>query len=100
MTVKRRPSAPPHHHHSPLRLVSSVLGANDDAELRRLTDQAFDLKLKGSPYLLDASAAIEEWHDRRHVRAAERRDARHAEVLRVMRETRPDRVLASRRAAA
>ncbi len=98
MTAKRRLPAPPHHRHSPLRLVSSVLAANDDAELRRLTDQAFDLKLKGSPYLLDACAAIEEWHARRHLRAAERRDTRHAELIRVLRATNPARIQTGRAA--
>jgi hypothetical protein len=32
------------------------------AQLRRLTDQAFDLR--GTPYLRDACAAIVQWHER------------------------------------
>lgn len=59
-------------------------------ELRGLVGQAFELR--GSPYIFEAVGAIEEWHDRRHVRRleqAQERSARWLRLLRLLRETAP-----------
>lgn len=58
----------------------------DEHELRALVDQAFDLR--DGPYLRDAAEWIVRWHERRHLRAYERRQQRHASVLQALRETR------------
>jgi hypothetical protein len=66
-------------------------------ELRRLTDQAFDLR--ETPYLRDAIAAIEDWWERRHTRALDREEEQLAFLLRVLDSTDPDRIMRRRRAA-
>jgi hypothetical protein len=61
----------------------------DEIELRALVITAMDLR--GGPYFRDACEAIVDWHERRHLRALERRHARDAALVRLMRETDPYR---------
>lgn len=61
----------------------------EERELAALVGQAFELK--GSPYLLDACAAIAEWHDRRHIRRFERRQRERAVLVQLLHETDPSR---------
>ena len=64
--------------------------------LRPLVDQAMDLR--SGPYFSVAIAAIVDAFDRRHLVEHERRQARTAALVQVLRETDPDRI-AERRAA-
>jgi hypothetical protein len=57
----------------------------DELELRALAAQAFDLR--ATPYFRDAIAAIVDWHDRRHLRAYERRQEELARLVRLLEET-------------
>lgn len=68
----------------------------DDAELFALVVQAF--QLRGSPYFIDACAAIADWHDRRQLAALDRRQKLNARLIELLRETAPERI-ASRAAA-
>jgi hypothetical protein len=54
----------------------------DDRELRALVDQAFELR--ETPYLVDAVAAIVEWHEHRHERTYWRSRAELDELRQVM----------------
>jgi hypothetical protein len=65
-------------------------------ELRRLTDQAFDLR--GGPYYIDACRAIGDWWELRYSRSIEREEEQLA-LLRVLDSTDPDRIMRRRRAA-
>jgi hypothetical protein len=56
-------------------------------ELRALVDQAWELR--GTPYLLDACQAITDWHERRHLRGFERRQAHVLSLRMLLRECQP-----------
>jgi hypothetical protein len=58
----------------------------EENELRALVDQAWEMR--GSPYLTDAAAAIERWHERRHLRRLEHAQEEAARAVRILRETR------------
>jgi hypothetical protein len=63
---------------------------DDQIELAALCGYAWEHR--GDPEALRAAVAtIEDWHDRRSVRAYERRLRSHAAVLQVLRETDPAR---------
>jgi hypothetical protein len=84
-----------------LRLHSqrdSAPRSRSEGELRAVTDQAWELKAAGSPYLVDAVAAIVEWHERRFLSRLERRQQDLVDLKRLLRETDPRRA-SSRRAA-
>jgi replicative DNA helicase len=68
--------------------------ASDEDELRVLVEQAWELR--NSPYYLDACAAVEDWHDRRHLRRFDRRQEGNARMILLLRETDPDRVIRKR----
>jgi hypothetical protein len=68
----------------------------DELELRALVDQAWELR--GSPYLRDGVAAIEDWWDRRATRAWERRQRKLAALVQLLRETDPAKAGSSRAA--
>jgi hypothetical protein len=55
----------------------------EETELRALVCQAWELRKSGSPYVLDACAAIVEWHERRHLRRLERDQAQAARLARL-----------------
>jgi hypothetical protein len=59
-----------------------------DLELRALVGLAWERR--GGPDYRAALEAIEDWHDRRHIRAFERRQRSTAAVLQVLRDI-PDR---------
>jgi hypothetical protein len=85
---------------APERLIRIGLEADkrrELGELRRLTDQAFDLR--ETPYLRDAITAIEDWWQARSTRAVEREEEQLALLLRVLDSTDPDRIMRRRRAA-
>lgn len=63
-------------------------------ELYLRVGQAWELKARGSPYFFDACGEIENWHERRRLARLEREHADAGRVVRVLRETRPDRVAA------
>jgi hypothetical protein len=66
---------------------------DEQLELYALVVQAFELR--GTPYLVDACTAIEQWHERRPLTALERRQAREAELadlVQLLRETEPTRL--------
>jgi hypothetical protein len=44
----------------------------EEAQLRALYEQAYELKEQRSPYYVDALQAICDWHERRHLRCYER----------------------------
>jgi len=59
--------------------------AAEERELQALVIAAFEHK--GSPYLVDFCGAIVEWFERRPLADLENRQQRHADVLRLLRET-------------
>lgn len=72
----------------------AAMNASDEDELRVLVEQAWELR--NSPYYLDACAAVEDWHDRRHLRRFDRRQEGNARMILLLRETDPDRVIRKR----
>jgi hypothetical protein len=68
----------------------------EEEELRALVDQAYDLR--GNPYFTDAIHAIVDWHERRHMRRREYREAHVDRLVALMRETDPRTI--GRKAAA
>lgn len=60
------------------------------AYLLALVIQAFELK--GSPYFIDAVAAIVDAHEREPLARLERRQARTNDLIRLLRETDPNRI--------
>ena len=67
--------------------------AQEAGELRGLVAQAWDLR--HTPYLDDAADAIVDWHERR----ALRRQMRQGALVRMLRETDPDRITTLEQAA-
>ena len=65
----------------------STMTPDEEKELRALVDQACELR--GTPYLVDAAEWIVRWHERRHLRALERRMDEKAKFTRLLRETQP-----------
>jgi hypothetical protein len=63
---------------------------DDELELRALVGYAWERRHDPGA-LREACAPIEDWHDRRHMRAFERRVRSTAVVLQVLRETNPER---------
>jgi hypothetical protein len=57
---------------------------DDQRMLRALIDQAWELR--GTPYMVDACQAINDWHERRHLRAFERGQELQGEFLRWLQE--------------
>jgi hypothetical protein len=57
--------------------------STDEAELKAICAQAWELRDSG--YLIDAVRSIEDWHDRRHLRALERREEHQAYLIRLLR---------------
>lgn len=53
-------------------------------------------ELRDTPDFADAIAAIVDWHDRRHVRLLERREQRRADLICLLRETDPARIVGKR----
>jgi hypothetical protein len=70
---------------------------HEDEQLYLLVGQAFELK--GSPYFLDACQAIVDWNDRRLLTRIERKQEEIARLVRLLRETDPDRISTRRKAA-
>jgi hypothetical protein len=64
--------------------------AAEERELRALVYQAFELRESG--YLVDAVADIIEWFERRPLAELEQRQERQARLVRLLRETDPDRL--------
>lgn len=56
----------------------------EERELQALVYQAFEMR--DTPYLLDAVGAIVTWHERRPLLELERRQQRHADLVRLLRE--------------
>jgi hypothetical protein len=71
---------------------------SEELELAALCGRAWERR--GEPDLRDAVEAIVDWHDRRHVRAFERRQRSRAALVQVLRETDPARSRGGRRRAA
>ena len=69
--------------------------AHEEEELRAFVLQAWELR--GTPYLVDAVAAIVDWAERLPLTRLERRQGRHAWLVRLLRET--DSARSSERAA-
>ncbi len=69
----------------------------EERELFRLVSQAWDLR--DTPYVHDAVEAIITWHETRVVRELDRRDEELGRLIRLLRETDPARLRATRRAA-
>ena len=63
-------------------------------ELRALVAQAWELEERSSPYLLDAAAAIVDWHERRYLRFLEREQEELDRLVLLLRDTNPDRTTA------
>lgn len=63
------------------------LNHDEELELRALVGLAWEHR--GEPDFREHIDAITDWHDRRHVRAYERRRRSRAAVLQVLRETNP-----------
>jgi len=64
--------------------------ALEDAQLHALVDQAWDLRDSG--YVIDAVDAIVSWHERRHLRALEQHQESLGRLVRLLRETNPERL--------
>ena len=60
---------------------------DEQIELAALVGIAWERR--GEPDFRDRVAAVMDWHDRRQIRAVERRRRSHAAVLQVLRETNP-----------
>jgi hypothetical protein len=71
----------------PARLGRRELTNDEGLELRALCGIAWERR--GEPDFRDQVDAIIDWHDRRHIRAFERRRRSHAAALQVLRETNP-----------
>jgi hypothetical protein len=69
----------------------------EELELAALCGIAWEHR--GAPDLREQIEAIVDWHDRRHIRAFERRRRSRAAVLQVLRETNPQPRGGRRRAA-
>ena len=67
-----------------------------DERLRARVLEAWELR--GSPYILDAAAAIAAAHEREQLTLFERREERSARLVRVMRATDPARIVRERAA--
>ena len=59
--------------------------AAEERDLRALVCEAFEMR--DTPYLLDAVEAIVAWHERRPLLRLERGQQRHADLVRLLRET-------------
>jgi hypothetical protein len=73
------------------------MNRRDQDELRRLVDQAWDQR--GTPYLVDACRAIEDWWERRYSRRLDRRDEDFADLIRLLERTDPGPTIDRRVAA-
>jgi hypothetical protein len=62
----------------------------ENVELQALVEPGWELR--DSPYLLDACKAIEAWHNRRLLARFERRAQEYGHLVRLLRETDPDRI--------
>jgi hypothetical protein len=62
-----------------------------DEELELRASVGYAAERHGTPQFRPAIAPISEWHDRRYIRAYERREPATAGVLQVMRATNPAR---------
>jgi hypothetical protein len=71
---------------------------DEELELRALVGYAWDRR--GDPDFHEQIETIADWHDRRHIRALERRQRSTAAVLQVLRETAPPPDWACEEAAA
>jgi hypothetical protein len=58
----------------------------DELQLRALVEEAWEVRRWAPSYLADAAHAIVDWHERRHLRAFERRMSRFARVAEIGRE--------------
>jgi hypothetical protein len=72
----------------PLGRIPRRACADDEVELRALVGLAWEQQ--GTASFREAIAAIVNWHDRRQIRAWERRQRSGAAVLQVLRETNPN----------
>jgi hypothetical protein len=70
----------------------------EELELAALCGRAWEHR--GEPDLRERIEEIVDWHDRRHVRAFERRQRSRAALVQVLRETDPARTEGGRRRAA
>jgi hypothetical protein len=75
-----------------------ILSPDDELELRAFCGLAWECR--DEPDFREHIEAIVDWHDRRHVRAYERRERSRAAVLQVLRETQPNEQVALERSVA
>jgi hypothetical protein len=71
----------------PHRRDRRELPHDEELELRALCGLAWERRETAA--IREASNAIADWYERRHIRALERRQRSHAAVLQVLRETNP-----------